>query len=348
MLQDTLRDTFPQSGAGMTAGNFGLGKEYGGYLPLELPLLKRGYYDEYKESLIALNCGRSAIYCALKNADAKKVFLPYYNCISVTEGVEASGVKYEYYRLDDRLMPVDVKCADGEYILWVNYFGNAKESAKLEILDRYKNVIFDNTQAFFSKPIIEQYNIYSCRKFFGVSDGAYLIKNKIKQIALRQDVSHERALYLLKSIETGSNAAYEHYLESEGLFGDNILLMSQLTRRILESIDYEKVKKIRRDNFNVLHRILGESNKFAVNTLSDTHIAYPFLSKYEKLRDVLIKNKVYVSAWWKHVPQLVKNQGIETQMSNCLIPLPIDQRYGEEDMERIASLVLNNERQAGF
>lgn len=38
-------------------------------------------------------------------------------------------------------------------------------------------IILDNTQSFFQKPISGIDTIYSCRKYFGVPDGAYLSTN---------------------------------------------------------------------------------------------------------------------------------------------------------------------------
>ena len=43
-----------------------------------------------------------------------------------------------------------------------------------------RSLIIDNTQAFYEPPRKGAYNVYSCRKFFGVSDGAYLIKEGIQ------------------------------------------------------------------------------------------------------------------------------------------------------------------------
>lgn len=44
----------------------------------------------------------------------------------------------------------------------------------------------------------------NCRKFFGVSDGAYLIHNGISGRDLQKDISLQTAQYLMQSVDAGS------------------------------------------------------------------------------------------------------------------------------------------------
>ena len=59
-------------------------REFGGYLPLELPHGQELYTGA---GVLRLNCGRNAIVAALRDAGAKKVYLPYYNCNTVYDAV---------------------------------------------------------------------------------------------------------------------------------------------------------------------------------------------------------------------------------------------------------------------
>lgn len=314
-------------------------KEYGGYLPLELSCGKEYYVSNSKYEVMSLNTGRAAFYCALKNSGFKKVYMPYYNCKMCVEPVEALGLKYEYYFLNNDLTPKNITLKKDEILLWINYFGNSSVLAIEEIINKYPNLIIDNCQAFFTPPMPQVYNVYSCRKFFGVSDGAYLIKNKLQPIQLDTYLSYDKANYLLKSIECGTNEAYKESLDNEEALGHKICGMSELSRRILASIDYEEVKKRRKQNVKTLHGLLKDLNEFSVNIESDSLICYPFLFPSDKLREKLISNKIYIPRWWSHVQKLSQQSPLESYFSNYMFPLPIDQRYNTLDMEYIGKYI---------
>ncbi len=57
--------------------------------------------------------------------------------------------------------------------LCTNYFG-IKDEFITSLSKQVSNLIVDNAQSFFSNPIENIDTFYSPRKFFGVSDGAYL------------------------------------------------------------------------------------------------------------------------------------------------------------------------------
>ena len=82
--------------------------------------------------------------------------------------------------------------ANDEYLYVVNYYGQLTKRKVLELKHRFAQIILDNTQAFFQKPLDGIDTIYSCRKFFGVPDGAYLSTNKRLSEELEIDISRER------------------------------------------------------------------------------------------------------------------------------------------------------------
>lgn len=312
--------------------------EYGGYLPLELAHGNE-HYDQYSNDMLRLNSGRTALYCALVDAKVKKLYLPLYMCDSISQPVNSLKIDCEYYRIDHHFKPINVNLKENECILWANYFGTMTQITIGEIVGKYKNLILDNTQAFFAEPIEDVYNIYSCRKFFGVCDGAYLIKKGLKELQLEQDISYERAQYILKSIELGTNTAYCDHLNSEELLDGRYLKMSKLTQRILSSIDYPVIQQKRKDNFLELYNRLQDFNELDVNPKTDTPMIYPLLVTNQKLRQMLIENKIYVPTWWRHVVELTDSNDFENRLTKYLIPLPIDQRYDKHDMYYISNKI---------
>ena len=313
-------------------------REFGGYLPLELPHGQELYTGA---GVLRLNCGRNAIVAALRDAGAKKVYLPYYNCNTVYDAVTRAGFAVERYPLDARRLPVCPALGDGEWLLYVNYFGIASDDLLAEVKRRWPRVIFDNTQAFFSAPRMDadSYNVYSCRKFVGVPDGAYLVHTGLTDGIYPADTSWQHAAFLFRCIDESVNSAYGDSLDNESRFDGEIRGMSPLTRRILASVEYDALRLRRRANYEALHAALAPHNALDCPAGADAMI-YPFLCRVDGLRRRLIKNKVYVSQWWKYLLELLPTDSVEADYSRYLLPLPIDQRYTPDDMHALAALVL--------
>ena len=322
--------------------------EYGGYLPLEIKkYIGGGYFDKVK-NCCELNSARNAIRLAIKKMQCKKIFLPYYMCPSVYRACENEGIQIFSYHIDSKLLPViddfmSSELADEKVcFLMANYFGLISKKQFLKYYLKCKNLIIDNTQSFFSEPIMDVYNVYSCRKFFGVSDGAYLIGKSVVDISLEPECSYSHSLYLLKSLDKGTNEPYPEYLKSEEIISDSVPAgMSKLTRSILSGIDYKEVVQKRRNNFEMLHSLLGSKNEFCFcYNKTMVPMVYPFLISNTKLRSYLITNKIYIPQWWKKCLEIEECNETEQKLSEYLLPLPIDQRYTENDMKIIAKTIL--------
>lgn len=179
----------------------------------------------------------------------------------------------------------------------------------------------------------------------GVPDGAYLIGENIINKNIEEDISYEKMIFLFKAIEKSTNEAYLDYLKNEmKLEEKKILGMSKLTQQLLTSFDYKKIKEIRNKNFNYLHKKLRKYNEISKYLNLDdvgSPMVYPFLIENEELREYLIKNKIYIPNWWKYLLEKVDIQSLEYKLSKYLLPLPIDQRYKECDMEYIANIIIN-------
>ena len=206
-----------------------------------------------------------------------------------------------------------------------------------------KQLIVDNTHAFYSKPYDGIDTIYSPRKFFGLPDGAYLYTDTLLHEEFEQDMAIPHMTHLMKRIEYGSaNAAYQDYLDyCTSLIGQPIKRMSNLGGALLESLDYESLKERQIRNFRYLHAALGKYNQFEYDDFpADTcPLSYMYYSDDSNLRKKLIENKIYVSTYWKATLDLVKKDSAEYKIVNYLLPLPCDHRYDEEDMQRIVDII---------
>lgn len=323
--------------------------EYGGYFPLEIKKCIGGGYFDKIVNRCELNSARNAIKLAIREMQCREIFLPYYMCPSVYKACEDEEIQIFSYHIDSKLRPIISNFMSSELadekacFLITNYFGLIPQEEFLRYCSEYKNLIIDNTQSFFTEPITDAYNVYSCRKFFGVSDGAYLIGKNAATILLEPECSYLHSLYLLKSLDKGTNEAYPDYLESEEIISKSVPAgMSKLTQSILSAIGYKEVVQKRRKNFEMLHFLLGDKNEFSFYYKKDmVPMVYPFLVSNSELRSYLITNKIYIPQWWKKCLDIKECNETEQRLSKYLLPLPIDQRYTEDDMKVIAKIILS-------
>ncbi len=309
----------------------------GGYFSLELPLR-----DEYHKNAIRLNTGRNCLEYILRARSYKKVYVPYYTCEAVMEPINKLGIPYEYYHIDIHFEIRDrFTLKADEALLYTNYFG-LKQRYVEQLAEKIDSrLIVDNTQAFYVKPLDGIDTFYTCRKFFGVADGAYLYTDKVLNEDFEQDESFDRMAHLLKRIDLSAEDGFADFRKvDDGLDNQSIYKMSKLTQRIMQSIDYEAAAKKRRENYIRLHEVLREENNLVPQLDEDAvPMVYPFLAPIKGLHEKLIENKVFVARYWPNVMDWTTKDNVEYLLAYQMLPLPIDQRYGKEDMERIIEIV---------
>ncbi len=311
-------------------------KEYGGYIEFEI---NHGF--EYYEELVKLNCGRNCLAYLIELKDIKEIYMPYFLCDSVRETCKKYGVICRYYHIDEYFRPIiNFDLDDKTFFYVVNYYGQLADDYILQLKKDYANIIIDNVQAFFSKPIYGCDTLYSCRKYFGVTDGGYLFTNNHALKEYPKDISYERIRFLLGRFEKTASEFYQEYQDNNNLFDDEpIKLMSKLTSNLLKGIDYASVKDRRENNFRYLHSRMNQHNKLALE-MPEGPFAYPLLvDKGNQLRSLLQKEKVYIPMLWPDVMETCDCSTLEYKYADNILPLPVDQRYGEKDMEYICQLI---------
>lgn len=308
-------------------------KEIGGYFGLENLICK-----EYHPSLIALNNARNALLYLLKAKNIKKLYIPYFLCDSVSNLCDRYNYIYECYHIDDNFIPIfDKNLLDNEYLYIVNYYGQLSNKLIKKLKTKFKNIIIDNVQAFFQKPIKNIDTIYSCRKFFGVPDGAYLSTNEKLNEELPLDISKDRMVHILGRFE--EQDATKHYADfksNDASFKElEPRRMSALTHNILGAIDYKRVIKARNKNYKILEKSLMGTNKLKIITPCAPY-CYPYYCENGmEIKRKLAEKKIYVPTLWPNVLEL--DGTLEKDYAENILPLPCDQRYGTEEMQKIVS-----------
>ena len=309
----------------------------GGYFSLELP-----HGEEYHKNAIRLNTGRNCLEYILRAKGYKKVYLPYYTCDVVLEPFKKLGIPYEFYHIDINFEISDCfTLKTDEALLYVNYYGLKQRYVEQLANKTGDRLIVDNTQAFYAKPIAGIDTFYTCRKFFGVPDGAYLYTDKRLDEDLEQDLSYERIASLTKRIDLGAEAGFADFRElSKALVGQPIKRMSNLTTQLMNGIDYQTAAQKRMENYKYLHQNLAEINQISLELDEDAvPMVYPYLTKNGKLKQKLIDERIYVATYWPNVLEWSKDMDLECVLVRDTCFLPIDQRYGIWEMERIINVI---------
>lgn len=300
--------------------------ELGGYVQLQVPTKKQDYFTE----ALGFNCGRNALRYVIRAENIKHLWLPAFICPVVWEAVEKEACQVSFYEIDENFMPI-LPPPTTEYLLYVNYFGLCNKQVE-ELEEKYPLLLVDNTQNMFAKQQgLASFN--SLRKFFGVPDGSYLFypSNQYKNyVQLETDVSYDRCDHLLQRVECGAQAGYASVLEHEEKFRSfPVKKISKLSARLLEAGDFELIATQRRDNFTIIQSHLQQSNLLpSFDTCNGVPMVYPFLVEYSGLKEYLIREKIYVPTFWKGQ----KDTRFGKFLEENLIALPIDQRYGADEM----------------
>ena len=302
----------------------------GGYPELEL---REG--EHYHKGALCLNTARNCLEYILRAKKYTKVYMPYYTCEVMLEPLKKCNVDFEFYHINLELEPIELcELKSTEAFLYTNYYG-LKQDCVIRLAEKYgKQLIVDNAQAFFAKPLKGIDTFYSARKFFGVADGAYLYTDTILDFQLEKDISYKRMMHLLIRADVDAESGYADFRKNDDSLNNNpIRLMSNLTEKILCSIDYGNIKRIRRENYILLDTKLSSSNGISLFLDEESvPMVYPYFTNKILLRKSLIENRIFVAKYWDNVSRYCDVDDIEYTLLEDLLPLPINLNNDEIDI----------------
>lgn len=313
----------------------------GGYFGLEL---RDG--APYHPGAYALNTGRNALALALRVGAWKKVHVPDYTCAVVQEAIRREGVDLQVHPVGDDLeMMLDpAMVGTDEVVLLTAYFGVHRPDT-----ERWKaakvQLMLDASLSFYEAPLSNGPTIYSCRKFFGVPDGAYLVwpGGGMDSHHLPLDSSADRFAHLLKRIDSSAEAGYPDYQHNESLLAElPVCRMSKITEALMASVDHDSVKQKRRANFEVLHRAFGTRNDLRLDrwySAERVPMVYPLLCDAPGAIERLREQRIYIARYWPEVLHDTPSASFAHRAASTLLALPVDQRYTLADMSRLIDQV---------
>lgn len=311
----------------------------GGFLGLELPESAGGYHP----SRNAVASGRVALLLIARSKGYKTLLLPEIYCGDVAKYLRVNGIGVSFYAQRDSLFPSPNEAKPGVATVIVNYFGLLTEEIARESV-RFGEIIIDNCHAFFDQGIPGVPSFNSARKFFGVPDGAYIVNagQDVVSGLPERELGSDGLAYLIDRLDERKNCLYDYRIAENRLGSASPQKISRFAARILESIDYDRVKSTRRRNFETLHQHIGNINQFDYLNLGKgcVPLTYPFQLKnqdLESLRIFLKGQRVYCPFYWPADDSTMVSEA-SVNWSRSIVSLPIDQRYSEQEMMRIIKL----------
>ncbi len=310
-------------------------KEIGGYMGFEQFHGRMLHGDG-----VRLNCGRNCLAYLIKARGIRRIAVPYFMCDSVFDVCIKHQVSLRFYHVGMDLRPENLELEENEWFYLMNYYAQLTTDEIAANRERYKRVIVDNSQAYFDEPVSGVDTLYTCRKFFGVPDGAILYTNAKFEEPLGQDESFQHMEYLLGRFERTASEFYEASSANNKRFQNEPLKrMSKLTENLLRGIDYEEAEKRRSENFSLLASRLKRYNRLR---LRETRGAFAFPLMVENapaIRKELIAHNVYVPVLWPNVLEQTSPDTTDFRLAQEILPIPCDHRYGQNEMGLICDLL---------
>ncbi len=350
-------------------------REYGSEHPsIQLP---DGYFEglkKYGSELTYLRTGREALMFASCNCKPGKeavILCPAYCCWSMTVPFEFTGWSIVYYRLNDDLT-IDENYLDTllrgcrpDAILTMNFYGSADTRAaiakvksfndKITVIEDFSHCTFC-LDKIFNKQV--DYYVTSIRKSIGVCDGALVLS---KQQTNKHNIGSEAPEF--GTLRRGAQNMKGRYAYSKSLDDKDVFLselrhgeemidildgihpISEISERMIASINGEEIAFARRENMKHLWTLLNGKIKL-IPGLERSFDGAPFslpvlVENRDAIQKQLAQKGVYAPVLWPIDERARKTCEVSAYVSNHMLSIPVDQRYNYDDIEDIASIVLS-------
>lgn len=317
-----------------------ISREIGGYLQLE-----HYHGNPIQPDAVALNCGRNCLAYLAELRGIETVWLPDWLCHSVRDVCVREGVAVRKYEIGPDMLPMyDFEVGNEEWLYLVDYYGQLRSLDVDEALSRSGGrLIVDETHGLYRPAWEDADTLCTCRKWLGVPDGAYLITYDGARLAreLPRCESRERMRHILGRVERpASEFLADHRAADAGFALEPVSYMSSISESLIAAADHETIRKRRCENWDVLHEALG-----GMNLLGVRKPAVPFMYPLRVedaigMRGRLADTGVYVPTLWPEVIEESTSGKWARSHATHLLPLPVDQRYGTEEMEYVVMEML--------
>jgi len=349
-------------------------REYGSEHPAVV--LPDGYFESLRElgrRISYLRSGREALLYVGRNcrpSGVATILFPSYSCWSMSAPFRKSGWNIVYYRLnedltvDEAYMDKLLRLYDPDAVLTMNFYGSACTAGAVAAVKAYRSdiiVIEDFSHCTFClKEIFDEnvdYYVSSIRKSVGVCDGAVILSRTEMNGSFIDSGSSgfsERRAAAQKMKEyygfSKSEDCKEFFLEEfkaceEILDGfDAVRPASELAMMQIAQVNGGRIAYARRENMKHLWGLL-DGRVTMVPGLERAFGGAPFslpvlVGNRDEVQHGLARRGVYAPVLWPICDEARKVCPVSALMADRMLSVPVDQRYGWDDIEDIAGIIL--------
>lgn len=301
----------------------------------------------------------------------RKALIPSFTCHTVIEPFIEFGFEVIPLPINEELKtsPNEIislqRQTNASVVLAHHYFGFITTPHLMGVIEELNNqgviLIEDRTQCLYSSfPLSSaDYYVGSIRKWCGVPDGGFAVcregtfRNKPTQtdelmVSIKKEASELKYRFIYNG--EGEKSVYKKmYSEAEALLDsqDQFYSIGKLSCIIQAGLDIDELKTKRRKNFSRL--MVGIKDIHKIKPVFDslpegvTPLYFPVLLEDRKsFQSQLAENDVYAPVVWPKAECCPPVSKEADYIYKHILCIPIDQRYGIDDMEHIIS-VINNE-----
>lgn len=318
---------------------------------------------EKASAVIYVESGRQAlavVEAELRGKGHKHLHVPSYLCDSMISPFQSNGWTLTGIPVNNDLAvrPADLLSqVTAGVLLHTPYFGREDSPAMLDALDTLRRrgvvVVVDETHRVFSNPSpVADIRVASLRKSLPIYDGGYVTglsgsphpglqdsPSASRSGVLRQMAMLSKSNILASGDDKETYRALFERAERATETRTKPARISEESLSLLHRLDIDLIRATREANSILLAAALGQSDQFRIINppTADTLPCYLVLKTDEVkgLQRFLAGQRIYCPIHWPPSELLPRT----SNWPSCYISLPVDHRYGEPDMLRMAACI---------
>jgi dTDP-4-amino-4,6-dideoxygalactose transaminase len=306
---------------------------------------------------VSLANGRSALRVLFALLAPPQVWLPSYLCPSVLEVVDR-GSALRFYEVDASLQIASVdwlqRVNAGDAVVAIDYFGFRPDPGPFAAARaRGAWIVEDACQALLTSGVggDADFVVFSPRKFVGVPDGGVLVSSRAGVLdpitlapppadwwRLALEAALRRREFDADGVDRGWFSLFQTAEETSpvGPFS-----MSELARTLLTNcFDYADIARRRINNYRILAETLAHFLVFPSLPSGVVPLGCPIrIANRDAVLTSMFAERIYPPVHWHIRNQVPDEFEASHGLASTIMTVPCDQRYGFDDMQRMAALI---------
>ncbi len=344
-------------------------KSIGSEFSLDIRIFFKPKINAIANDVATVSTGRCAIAALIQHLKLTKddeVLLPAYLCPVILKAFQKENININYYKIKKNLN-ADLKDLEKSiskktrFVYVIHYFGWPQPIDKIGKICRKKGALLVEDCAHsllstFKGKMLGEWGDYSfnmLRKWIPIPDGSLLYNHKDTgrkinympklSFGYLQCTKARLGLILVKNVVP--YILHRVYLGLEQSISKypKPAPMSWISKSIWKHTDLQAIKLARRSNYKYLLSHLNNPKIKPFYPFLPEHVTpfqFPVLcGERDRLRDYLFDNKVFTDTHWNLDSFYGPKFRDTKKISPFILSVPIDQRYGKEDMSWLAGIL---------